>query len=315
MKKAVTNLDYLFTWNSPKPISGTPVLSYVGPVAQDYSLVSSRADLSVTAIANDRRTLTLSAPADPLQADQIRAHLITATDGIFSVTVVRVSDTTAILAEPLPREIDLSTASTLDFALWSVTIPAAQMTPSNTYAYHVSYVADLGQYTADRVDKGAIKATPRPFDTGLDHDALVRIIPVLADKVPRRQADFTPQIQASLNELVLKIRDQLSVGLTEDEIFNAQDFALAHAYCAGARIFESALQMTVAEEFRTRCEELLHSALRSVSLDLNGDGTIDSGEINLTETGGSPRDFRASWSSYTKTNYDKTFTPKRAMRH
>lgn len=315
MMKAVTNLDFQFFWNSPKPVQGVPVLTYVGPVSADYNLVASRSSVTVTAIENDRRTLTLSVAGDPLQADQMKAHLITASDGVFEVKVIRIADTTAILAEPLPREIDLSTVASLQFALWSVTIPSTQMTPSNTYAYHVSYVADLGQFTESRIDKGAIKATPRPFDTGLDHDSLVQIIPVLADKVPRRQADFSPQIKASLDELVLQIRDQLSEGLTEDEIFNAQDFALAHAYCAGARIFESALQMSVASEFRERCQELLHSALRSVSLDLNGDGTIDQGEIDLKETGGSSRDFRASWASYTKTNYDQKFNPARAMRH
>ncbi len=99
------------------------------------------------------------------------------------------------------------------------------------------------------------------------------------------------------------------------EVFNVDAFKSAHAYCTAARIYEASLQLDVASSMRDRCDELMHLALRSVALDLDGDGVIDSGELDLRETGGSSRDLRASWSGYNKTDYDKTFVPVRAMRH
>ena len=85
-----------------------------------YNFSQSRADATVSAIANDRRTLTVDNQATGLQRDQMKAFLITNGDTYYSVNVVRVVGTTAILAEPLPREIDLSTSASLEFALWSV---------------------------------------------------------------------------------------------------------------------------------------------------------------------------------------------------
>lgn len=75
------------------------------------------------------------------------------------------------------------------------------------------------------------------------------------------------------------------------------------------------LQLDAASAMKDRCMELLDVALRSIDLDLDGDGVIDDGEVDLEKTGGKSTDFRASWRAYTKTEYDKQFTPKRAMRH
>ena len=135
--------------------------------------------------------------------------------------------------------------------------------------------------------------------------------------IPRRQSDFQPQIKASLDEIALMIRNVISSNddITEDEVFNAESFKLAHAYCTASRVYELSLQLDVAEAMRTRCQELLDSALGSVALDLDGDGIVDSGEESISRNGGSPSDFRASWRSYSKNSYDAFFTPKRGMGH
>ena len=99
------------------------------------------------------------------------------------------------------------------------------------------------------------------------------------------------------------------------EIFNASDFALSHSYCSASRIYEMNLQLDIAEVMKTRCLELLDLALKSVDLDLNGNGIIDDGETNLEKAGGKRTDFRASWKSYQPSDYEKTFQPTRAMRH
>jgi hypothetical protein len=51
-----------------------------------------------------------------------------------------------------------------------------------------------------------------------------------------------------------------------------------------------------------------------VALDLDGDGVLDEGEENLRESGGRATDVRGS-NPITKSAYDKTFIPSRAMRH
>jgi hypothetical protein len=281
------------------------------------TLTQTRADATVTAIANDRRTLTVNSQASALQADQLKAYLVTDGDSIYSVTVVRMVGTTAILAEPLPREIDLSVSALLVFGMWYGTIPATITNTSGYYPLQVSYQLDLGQQTQSKLEKGLLKVTPRPFDTGLSHDELVAQFPQLADMIPRRQSSFEPQIEATLQEIILMLRDHLKdePDVTEDEVFNAGSFMNAHAYCTAARVYEMIGQMDNANVTRQRCEDLMDISLRSLALDRDGDNVVDDNELDVAKKGGSARDLRASWSSYNKSEYDKTFTPTRGMRH
>ena len=315
MRKAVLNKDYVFDWNAPAPISGTPTLS-LNTIT--YTFSQSRADATVSAVANDRRTLTVDNQATGLQRDQMKAFLITNGDTFYTVTVVRVVGTTAVLAEPLPREIDLSTSGTLQFALWSTTIlsSATVLSFGSTYPFVINFTTDQGALNHDRIEKGLFKSTPRPFQTGLNHDDLVDLFAPLADMIPRRQSDFKPQIQGALDEIIMHIRDvTIPQDATEDEVFNPEQFKLAHAYCTAAYIYEQNLQLDVASEMRTRCQELMEVALRSLALDVDGDGVIDDGELNRRESGGKTTDFRASWKNYTRTSNDSFFTSSRGMRH
>lgn len=315
MRKAVLNKDYTFEWIAPSPISGTPVLTLN---SINYNLSQSRANATVSAIANDRRTLTVDNQATGLQRDQMKGFLITNGDTFYNVSIVRVVGTTAILAEPLPREIDLTTNATLEFALWSTTLAntIAVLTTANTYPYQVNFITDLGALTQSKQEKGLLKSTPRPFETGLSHDDLVGLFAQLADMIPRRQSDFEPQIKGALNELILQVRDVvLSDNATEDEVFNPEQFHLAHAYCTAAIIYELNLQLDVADQMRQRCHDLMEIALRSLALDLDGDGVIDTGELDRRETGGKQSDFRASWKGYTRTSNDSFFTATRGMKH
>jgi hypothetical protein len=315
MRKAVLNKNYSFEWIAPSPINGTPSLTLDGI---NYDLSLSRPNATVSAIGNDRRTLTVDNQGTGLERNQIKAFLITNGDTYYNVTVVRVVGTSAILAEPLPREVDLSSTATLEFSLWSVILLSTidVLTTANTYPFIVNYSADVGANTRNKIDKGLIKSTPRPFTTGLTHDDLVEIFAPLADMVPRRQSDFLGQINAAQEELILQIRDVvLSQDATEDEVFNPEQFRLAHAYCTAALIYEQNLQMDVAEQMRNRCSELMEIALRSLALDLDGDGVIDSGELDLRESGGKTTDFRASWKNYQRSSNDSFFTATRGMRH
>ena len=80
-------------------------------------------------------------------------------------------------------------------------------------------------------------------------------------------------------------------------------------------IYEQNLQLDVADQMRSRCKDLLDIALRSLALDVDGDGVIDEGELDRRESGGKQSDFRASWKGYTRTSYDSFFTATRGMKH
>lgn len=315
MIKTVTGQARVYEWTAPGPLDGAPIMT-VGS-SSPVTLTQTRADATVTAIANDRRTLTVNSQASALQADQLKAYLVTDGDSIYSVTVVRMVGTTAILAEPLPREIDLSVSALLVFGMWYGTVPAIITNTSGYYPLQVSYQLDLGQQTQSKLEKGLLKVTPRPFDTGLSHDELVAQFPQLADMIPRRQSSFEPQIEATLQEIILMLRDHLKdePDVTEDEVFNAGSFMNAHAYCTAARVYEMIGQMDNANVMRQRCEDLMDISLRSLALDRDGDNVVDDNELDVAKKGGSARDLRASWSSYNKSDYDKTFTPTRGMRH
>ena len=317
MIKAVTGQSYLFEWIAPGPLSAAPTFkAYRNGTGHSVTMNATRASVSVSAVANDRRTLTVDNQASALQADQSKAYLITEGDMIYPVSVVRMVGTTAILAEPLPREVDTSTSASLVFAMYSCTIPSVITDESGYYPWQVEFIVDLGQGTEGRIEKGLVKVTPRPFNTSLDHDGLVDTFPQLADMVPRRQTSYAPQIKAALDEVAHVVRDHLrDESLTEDEVFNPSVFLNAHAYCTAARVYEMAGQLDIANAMRERCMELMDLALRSVAIDRDGDNVVDDGELDQAKSGGSARDLRASWRSYQRTAYDQTFAPTRGMRH
>jgi len=314
MRKAITSQNHRFIWSPQVPITGTPSVTIDTASGITQNLTRFTSDISVTAIANDRRTLTIGSAPATYYREMTSGFLLTSADTYYSINVSRIVGATAVLAEPLPREIDLTSAATLQLATSYVDIDAADLATSGTYPYRVSFT-ELNMSTA-RQERGLFKVTPRPFNTGLDHYELVETFAQLADMVPRRQSDFEPQIAAALHEIILSIRDHVnSDDITEDEVFNPESFKLAHQYCTAAIIYEMALNLDAASAMRERCHELMSSALRSIALDLDGDGVVDDGELDLRREGGSARDLRASWRGYTKSANDSFFNPARGMRH
>ena len=75
MIKIVTGETKVFEWVAPGPLSGSPSLT-VGS-SSPVTLTQTRVDATVSAIANDRRTLTVNSQASALQADQVKAFLVT----------------------------------------------------------------------------------------------------------------------------------------------------------------------------------------------------------------------------------------------
>lgn len=315
MRKAQQGKNYNFIWQAPTPISGTPSVSFfLDGSTITSNLTQGRADLVATDLDRDRRVMTLSTSATALKPFQSDAFLLTDADTFFSIKIVRITGTQLILADPLPRDIAFAANSTIQFASWLYTCSSSNVTASKqTLAYAVEYVQSEGTQTINRVEKGSLKIVPRPFDTGLDHNKLCSIFPHIADLAPRRANGFEEQISSTLDELALYVRDLIVPrDVDEDDIHNPHDLLQAHSYLAIARVHELNGNIDLSEKMRARGIELADLSMKTISLDLNTDGIIQTTENNQRVSASS--DIRGSFAGRTVGEYEAQFIPSRNMR-
>ena len=315
MRKAQQGKNYNFIWQAPTPISGTPAISFFLDSSTITSNMSQgRADLVATDLDRDRRAITLSTSATALKPFQSDAFLLTDADTFFAIKIVRITGTQLILADPLPRDISFTANSTIQFASWLYTCSSSNVTASKqTIAYAIEYVQSEGTQTINRVEKGSLKVVPRPFDTGLDHNKLCSIFPHVADLAPRRSNGFEEQISSSLDELALYVRDLIVPrDVDEDDIHNSHDLLQAHAYLAIARIHELNGNIDLSEKMRSRGIELADLSMKTISLDLNTDGIIQTTENNQRVS--ASKDIRGNFAGRVVGEYEAQFIPSRNMR-
>ena len=315
MRKAQQSKNYNFIWQSPAPLSGTPSIAfYLESGSVGGAMTQGRADLIATDLDRDRRAITLSASATALKPFQSDAFLLTDADTFFAIKIVRIAGNQLILADPLPRDISFNANSTIQFASWLYTCSSSNITASKqTIAYAVEYVQSEGTQTINRVEKGSLKVVPRPFDTGLDHNKLCSIFPHVADLAPRRSNGFDEQISSSLDELALYVRDLIVPrDVDEDDIHNSHDLLQAHAYLAIARIHELNGNIDLSEKMRSRGIELADLSMKTISLDLNTDGIIQTTENNQRVS--ASKDIRGNFAGRVIGEYEAQFIPSRNMR-
>ncbi len=315
MRKAQQGKNHNFIWQSPAPLSGTPSIAfYLEDGSVGGAMTQGRSDLVATDLDRDRRAITLSASATALKPFQSDAFLLTDADTFFAIKIVRIAGNQLILADPLPRDISFNANSTIQFASWLYTCSSSNITASKqTIAYAVEYVQSEGSQTINRVEKGSLKVVPRPFDTGLDHNKLCSIFPHVADLAPRRSNGFDEQISSSLDELALYVRDLIVPrDVDEDDIHNSHDLLQAHAYLAIARIHELNGNIDLSEKMRSRGIELADLSMKTISLDLNTDGIIQTTENNQRVS--ASKDIRGSFAGRVIGEYEAQFIPSRNMR-
>lgn len=315
MRKAQQGKNYNFIWQAPTPIGGTPSVSFFLDGSTITSNMSQgRADLIATDLDRDRRAITLSTSATALKPFQSDAFLLTDADTFFAIKIVRIVGNQLVLADPLPRDISFAANSTIQFASWLYTCSSSNVTASKqTIAYTVEYVQSEGTQTINRVEKGSLKVVPRPFDTGLDHNRLCSIFPHIADLAPRRSNGFEDQISSSLDELALYVRDLIVPrDVDEDDIHNSHDLLQAHAYLAIARIHELNGNIDLSEKMRSRGVELADLSMKTISLDLNTDGIIQTTENNQRVS--ASKDIRGNFAGRVVGEYEAQFIPSRNMR-
>ena len=315
MRKAQQSKNHNFIWQSPAPLSGTPSIAfYLEDGSVGGAMTQGRSDLVATDLDRDRRAITLSASATALKPFQSDAFLLTDADTFFAIKIVRIAGNQLILADPLPRDISFNANSTIQFASWLYTCSSSNITASKqTIAYAVEYVQSEGTQTINRVEKGSLKVVPRPFDTGLDHNKLCSIFPHVADLAPRRSNGFDEQISSSLDELALYVRDLIVPrDVDEDDIHNSHDLLQAHAYLAIARIHELNGNIDLSEKMRSRGIELADLSMKTISLDLNTDGIIQTTENNQRVS--ASKDIRGNFAGRVIGEYEAQFIPSRNMR-
>ena len=315
MRKAQQGKNYNFIWQSPAPLSGTPSIAfYLEGGSVGGAMTQGRSDLVATDLDRDRRAITLSASATALKPFQSDAFLLTDADTFFAIKIVRIAGNQLVLADPLPRDISFNANSTIQFASWLYTCSSSNITASKqTIAYAVEYIQSEGTQTINRVEKGSLKVVPRPFDTGLDHNKLCSIFPHVADLAPRRSNGFEEQISSSLDELALYVRDLIVPrDVDEDDIHNSHDLLQAHAYLAIARIHELNGNIDLSEKMRARGIELADLSMKTISLDLNTDGVIQTTENNQRVS--ASKDIRGNFAGRVVGEYEAQFIPSRNMR-
>jgi hypothetical protein len=315
MRKAQQGKNYNFIWQAPTPLSGTPSIAfYLEGGSVGGAMTQGRSDLVATDLDRDRRAITLSASATALKPFQSDAFLLTDADTFFAIKIVRIAGNQLVLADPLPRDISFTANSTIQFASWLYTCSSSNITASKqTIAYAVEYIQSEGTQTINRVEKGSLKVVPRPFDTGLDHNKLCSIFPHIADLAPRRSNGFEEQISSSLDELALYVRDLIVPrDVDEDDIHNSHDLLQAHAYLAIARIHELNGNIDLSEKMRARGIELADLSMKTISLDLNADGIIQTTENNQRVS--ASKDIRGNFAGRVVGEYEAQFIPARNMR-
>lgn len=321
--KAQLGQDFEFIVSLPTPTNpatpNQPILNIVGQgFSNQVILTPERLPLSVNAIANDRKTLTLTANTLSLKPLQREAFLLTNSDNFYPISLTRISGTTAILSEPLPKDIEIGGGGLagLVFATYRTTLPTNPYTATKqTLSLSVEYLENFSTTTARKIIKSSLKVCAKPFATGLTHTQLLDNFPNLGEVMSRRQTDLNAFIDGGETDLLLVVRDALfAKNCTEDEIFNAEIFQQPHLYFSVARIYEVIGQLEIAEKMRTRAYSLLDAALKIVSLDLDGDGIIDPEETIVPAKGGKPTDLQGNFYGRNVSEYESQFVPRRGMR-
>jgi hypothetical protein len=268
---------------------------------------------AITSIAVDNRTITLTnnlpatstAMAGPAFG---KAFVLSEDDSWFPCEVVRLvpSAKQVILAEALPRDITTRAVSIL-WADHYVQLSNANVTATaqRNILWRVTYLPKLaGAAVAgtdtSAYDEGFIHVVRRPFETGLNSNALKTIFSGVAQLVPNRQQGWEPQIETALISLILMVRAELrEQSLYEDDI-DGRPLLLAHAYLTAAIIME--LQdSTKAEALKAQANEYFETAMRGLWVDDNEDGIVDSAEVATHITGPRTADVGGSFRTSTRT--------------
>lgn len=260
----------------PEYWSGTPVLKFRrdGSDIASAGFAVKRAADTCTAISGATITGTFNGTVAGFQGPTWgQAFLVTANDGVFPVQIDRLTATTAIMREPLPRAVVMSSQATasLAWAWWSAPVPAAvsaSETGTTPADWRVEYTANAlggpGTRTNQRFG-GLIHVTAERFSTGVGNAQLISMMGALIPRPQPGTQGFAGELEAARLELVQHIRFRLNEsasGRREDDIIGTDPgMQLAHARLAASEI----LRISRPEASRVLREDAFEAADRALA--------------------------------------------------
>ena len=281
-------------WRAPVPVdttTATVTFRLTAGVHGPVALAPVTADLTVSAIDNTRRILTITGPAAaPSGPEGVRgaAWLETAADGNMAVQVVKITATTVELASALPHTPDFTATGTLRFAWHSVgvlladALAAVDRNVPTTVDYSERYGVDVAGIAGR--DEMLVSVVRQPYRTGLSPADVGTLMPSVGARVAQRSQDYRPQVDLVGEMLEQRIHADLAARqLTEDDVDGSR-FRGVHAAWTVSCILED-IDTTLADRWKARADEAYDAAMTGVWVDLDRDGVVDAGEI---ETVGDP---------------------------
>lgn len=315
------DLTLLF-WPHTVPSSDPDLVvrSQGGPFA--YTLAAVHASATVTAIASDRRTLTISTilGGGGMMGDKGGTAILQGEDiGDVPVLVTLISGgDTVLLAEPLPNNIDITTTTaTLAWTSYTATIGDDVSLVIQKAPFTISWTSQWGGSTSDypaenyRVE-GIAYVVRQPFETGVTDRDIRNLVPGLATQVPGSQSSWEPQIQVAERQLIRWLRRDLAQYQVTEDACNGAAFAEIHANLVVAAILadqtaNGADRAEARDYYAKLARDEYAAVMASIPwLDLDGDGNIDDGE-----TGAKAQGLKSSWASgfFTSSGFDSSTYP------
>jgi hypothetical protein len=297
MQKLIMGKASRFYWVAPCPVSGTPSLT-LKLAGGDYTVnLAALVPTSYPVMGVDAQGAHVTLSGNPFGATRGlvgaaygAAFLDLRSQGVHLVEVARVDGSKVYLSTPLPN-VCKETGSTLTWAIWSVEIPANQLTEVQRAAeWSVEYTRaeSADTPTSAEVDAGECRVVRRPFKTGLTGHSLLNVMPTLRSvQLPSGYTSWQPLVDQGLQRLEVAVEAraaQIRPGAVVDEL-RGTAFQVAHGkFCALVAMEQLVIAGTyrpeVADVLSEQCEKLLDQIFQGpVWIDADDDGVADAGEV------------------------------------
>lgn len=289
--KVQLGTTYNFHWSAPERLSEGSVPRLVvkksGVEVLTVDLTHAVASQNITAINNDRRTLTLESAlevADGAYAvgDQWgKAFLYSPDYADFPVEIADVDmsgdGTTVKLSTKLPRK--PGEEGVLQWASWFTEFTSADVTAEagNDYGWTVTYEVDVAGAgfgdTTEKTSVGIIYVTKRQFQTGVTPEGFKDDMPDLADSTPASAQSRQGVINFALQQLIRDIRVYTKCAYGEDSL-DGSNFYVAHTYLTAALSYDQS-DPDLAEVYREEYKKALETAFACLWIDKDDDGNVE----------------------------------------
>ena len=284
-----------FYW---RPAAGLPtgdvLLTVSGLSLADVAMAPLLTSKTVTAVASDLRTLTLSGDADASIGGTGRLGVVFVDLGIAGRYQARVEAfvgaDTVRLVSPLPLAEGVAVdsgagAMSIHWLTYFVDLTAEQVGSGvlRSQQWSVAWTRDGGSI-ADQPDSdsGLLDIVRRRPSTGLTHFGLVEGAPHLQSLVPPGQESYAPQIERALAQLEGWVRRLLPLGRYPDQVDFGQ-WIETHQFLTLALLASDASvagfgTISKAADLRAQAREAFDDQPVIRWIDADDDGVRDSGE-------------------------------------